>query len=71
MASVRMGRLEVPQLGFSEIMPLYAFRMRHPTHEAILGRSFLQNYIVTFHGPQGVMTFANPSGVMEEATPDD
>ncbi len=60
-ASVRMGVLDVPALSFSEPMPLYAFKMRHSTHEIILGRSFLCKYIVTFHGPQGIMTFTDPA----------
>ena len=59
-ASVRLGLIEIPRLGFREIMPLYAFKVRHSTHEVILGRSFLRNYIVTFDGPQGMMIFSEP-----------
>ena len=65
-ASVRLGVLEVPSLGFTEIMPLYAFKVRHSTHEVILGRSFLRRYIVTFDGPQGIMIFNEPLETYDE-----
>jgi predicted aspartyl protease len=60
MSDVYAGILEVPQLGFSEMVPLYTLRMRHASHDVLLGRSFLQNFIVTFDGPQGVFHFYTP-----------
>lgn len=60
MSDVYAGILEVPQLNFSEMVPFYTLRMRHPTHDVLLGRSFLQNFIVTFDGPQGIFHFYSP-----------
>lgn len=61
MADVFAGILEVPELGFSEMVPLYALKTRRPTHDVLLGRSFLRNFIVTFDGPQGVFHFYKPT----------
>lgn len=61
MAEVFAGCLEVPELGFSEVVPLYALKTRRPTHDVLLGRSFLRNFIVTFDGPQGVFHFYKPT----------
>ena len=61
LATIYMGRLKVPEIGFDRIMPLYALKVRHPTPEVLLGRSFLQNYIVTFDGPAGMFHFVTPT----------
>ena len=65
-ASVRVGRLEVREVGFDEPVRLFAVRMRRPTHDVILGRAFLQRYVVTFDGPRGTMLFHNPAAELEE-----
>ena len=65
-ASIRVGRLEVPDVGFSHAVRLFALRMRRATHDVILGRAFLQRYIVTFDGPRGTMLFSEPSTGMDE-----
>lgn len=57
LASIYLGRLIVPSVGFDRVMPLYALKVRQPTHQVLLGRSFLQNYIVTFDGPAGMLHF--------------
>lgn len=57
-AKIYLGRLIVPDVGFDRVCPLYALKVRHPTHEVLLGRSFLENYVVTFDGPAGTFTFA-------------
>lgn len=59
-SEIYAGILEVPQLQFSEIVPLYTLRMRHASHEVLLGRSFLRNFIVTFDGPEGMFHFYRP-----------
>jgi len=59
-AAIYMGRLVIPSVGFDRVMPLYALKVRHPTHEVLLGRSFLQNYVVTFNGPAGMFHFSGP-----------
>lgn len=61
LAAIYMGRLQVPEIGFDRIMPLYALKLKHPTHEVLLGRSFLQSYVVTFDGPNGMFHFAGPA----------
>lgn len=59
-ATVYMGRLVVPDVEFDQLVRLYALKVRHPTHEVLLGRAFLQNYIVTFNGPSGLFHFSTP-----------
>lgn len=59
-ATVYMGVVEIPELSFSEVMPLYALKVSRPTHDVLLGRSFLQNFIVTFDGPTGLFHFSRP-----------
>jgi len=59
-ATVYMGILEIPELGFSEIMPLFALKVRRPTHDVLLGRSLLEHFIVTFDGPSGLFHFSRP-----------
>lgn len=61
MARIYLGRLIVPQVGFDRVCPLYALKVSHPTHDVLLGRSFLENYIVTFDGPAGTFSFATRS----------
>ncbi len=60
-ASIHIGIVEIPELGFSEVMPLFALKVRRPTHDVLLGRSLLQNFIVTFDGPSGLFHFARPN----------
>lgn len=60
-AAIYMGRLKVPEIGFDRVMPLYALKLKHPSHEVLLGRSFLQSYVVTFNGPSGMFHFAGPA----------
>lgn len=70
-AKIYLGRVVIPQLGFDRMMRLYALKVRHATHEILLGRSFLQNYIVTFDGPAGIFTFAKPNDFQVHATIED
>lgn len=60
MSAVYMGLIRVPLLEFSEIMPVCAVPMRNDSHEVLLGRSFLKNFIVTFNGPEGMFHFSHP-----------
>lgn len=60
-AAIYSGVLAVPDLSFSDRLPLYALKVRRPTHEVLLGRSFLRSFIVTFNGPLGTFHFASPS----------
>lgn len=59
LATIYLGRLLIPEIGFDRVMPLYALKVRQPTHEVLIGRSVLQNYIVTFDGPAGMFHFAD------------
>ena len=60
LATVHTGIVEIPELGFSQVMPLFALKVRRPTHDVLLGRSLLQNFIVTFDGPTGLFHFSTP-----------
>ena len=70
LASVHVGVLEVPALGFRKLMPLYAFRVRRTNFSILLGRSFLADYIVTFDGPRGCCLFVRPEEAYQ-LPPDD
>ena len=70
-AKIYLGRLVIPQLGFDRKMRLYALKVRHATHEILLGRSFLQNYVVTFDGPAGMYTFSRPQDFQTHSTIED
>ena len=60
LATVHTGIIEIPELGFSQVMPLFALKVRRPSHDVLLGRSLLQNFIVTFDGPSGLFHFSTP-----------
>jgi predicted aspartyl protease len=70
-AKIYLGRVVIPEIGFDRLMRLYALRVRHATHEVLLGRSLLQNYIVTFNGPAGIYTFATPADFQAHSTIED
>lgn len=70
-AKIYLGRVVIPELGFDRMMRLYALKVRHATHEILLGRSFLQNYIVTFNGPAGMFTFSKPEDFQVHSTIED
>lgn len=59
-AVVFAGQLEVPQLGYSKILPMLAPRRGQISHSVLLGRSFLEDFIVTFDGPSGIFVLARP-----------
>jgi hypothetical protein len=63
-AAIYMGVLEVPALNFRQMTRLFALKVKRPTHEVILGRSFLANFIVTFDGPRGIFFFAEPHDIL-------
>lgn len=71
LAKIYMGRLIVPDVGFDRVCPLYALKVRQPTHDVLLGRSFLENYIVTFDGPAGTFTFATRNDFHERSAIED
>ncbi len=71
MAKIYLGRLIVPDVGFDRVCPLYALKVRHATHEVLLGRSFLENYVVTFDGPAGTFTFAARADFHERSAIED
>ena len=55
------GQLEVPQMGYIEIIEMIALRKGEVSHPVLLGRSFLKNFVTTFDGPSGIMTIARPT----------
>lgn len=70
-ATVYVGTLEVPVLGYKERVKLYASTHRQVSHDILLGRSFLRNYIVTFNGPEGMFYFSQPFRFPGPAPDDD
>ncbi len=59
LVKVFLGLLEVPSLGFSRLMPLYAPKVERLNYAALLGRSFLKDFYVTFEGPTGRFVFVH------------
>jgi hypothetical protein len=59
-ATVYVGFLEVPDLGYREQIQFYASEHKQVSHDILLGRSFLKNYITTFNGPEGMFHFHHP-----------
>ncbi len=57
--SVFAGLLEVPQLNYRQVIEMFAPRHASASHAVLLGRSFLQDFIVTFNGPDGTFQFAS------------
>lgn len=71
-ALVFAGCLEVPNLHFKKPVQLYSPKGATLPSKVILGRSFLQNYIMTYNGPDGTFVFYDPpSPVFMQDTPDD
>lgn len=56
--SVFAGLLEVPELDYKRVIEMFAPRHASASHAVLLGRSFLQDFIVTFNGPDGTFQFA-------------
>ena len=59
-ACVYAGWLEVPELGFSKMMMLFAPDNAMPTSQVLLGRSFLSNFIMNYDGPSDTFQFFRP-----------
>ena len=62
-----MGVLAVENLGHSEFVELYALKLARPTHQVLLGRTFLQPFSVTLDGPVGRFSIARPWRGLEPA----
>lgn len=60
--AVYNGVFEVPLIGFSRMMRLFAPRIDRINYNVLIGRSLLRDYIVTFDGPSNHCTFAYPTG---------
>lgn len=59
-ARVYIGVLEVPELDFRDLMEFVAPRVPFNVR-ALLGRSFLREFIVNFDGPSGEVHFSRKS----------
>lgn len=53
------GLLNVPELDFERFLPMYAPAGVHATPSVLLGRSFLEHFVYTYHGPSGTFQFHN------------
>ena len=65
-ATVYMAVLRVPRLGFEQVTPIFGLRVRRPTHDVLIGRSFLQASILTLDGPNGVFHLELSGGYAPE-----
>jgi hypothetical protein len=70
-ATVYAGFLEVPELHFSRVMEMYAPNGAAPSSLVLLGRSFLNHFIMNYNGPDGTFTFYGPPEQIIHETPDD
>jgi predicted aspartyl protease len=59
-AKVYSGSIEVPELGFQRILPLYAVAWDPTSHAVLLGRSFLKYFVFRYDGPSETFHFSNP-----------
>lgn len=59
-AKVYIGCLEVPDLGFSRVMPLYGVDWDPTSHTVLLGRAFLKHFVFRYDGPSGAFHFSRP-----------
>jgi hypothetical protein len=50
-ASGFMCRLQIPQLGYRQLVKIFGVKMRYPSTRVLLGRTFLSDYHVTYDGP--------------------
>lgn len=56
-AHLFLGELEVPGVDYRELVEFVAPKVGQLRYEALLGRSFLTNFMVTFDGPAGQVNF--------------
>ncbi len=70
-ATIYLARLEIPELGFSELTPLYAANMGRGGYQMLLGRSLLRHFITTFDGPAGMFHVHRPRSAPEREADDD
>ena len=60
-ASIWLGQMIVPELGFDQPMRFHAVNMIEPSSSILPGRSFLRYFIVTYNGPEGMFHFERPA----------
>jgi hypothetical protein len=70
-ATAYMGILDIPDLAFRGIVEIHTVKMKYPSSRVLLGRSFLENFIVTFNGPDGMFHFARTLRLPEANLEDD
>lgn len=70
LVQVFLGLLEVPGLKYRKLTRLYAPKVERVNYNALLGRSFLKDFYVTFEGPTGVFHFVHKDDAFA-APPDD
>ncbi len=62
-AYVYGGWMEVPELGFSELVQMYAPANANYGSQVLLGRSFLSKFILNYDGPNETFVFSRPLGL--------
>lgn len=61
-AKVYSGLVEIPELGFRKVMPLYGVAWDPTSHTVLLGRSFLKHFVFRYDGPSELFHFSKPIG---------
>lgn len=69
-ATVYAGELDVPELNFRRTLQMYSPKSISPLSPVLLGRSFLEFFVLTYEGPAGLFHFYpadyRPAGPVED-----
>ena len=57
-ATSYLARMTIQDLEFDDFVEVYGVPMASPSQRVLLGRSFLRNYIVTYHGVEEKFYYA-------------
>lgn len=70
-SSIYSVRMSILDLGFDDLVQVYAVDMDFPSSRILLGRSFLRDYIVNYDGPRERFEFHETNRGPEFYYPDD
>jgi predicted aspartyl protease len=65
-ADIYIAVIKIDLLSFEEPVQVYAVQMPRGSHDVLLGRSFLRNFMVTFDGPNERFHFARAASALYE-----
>lgn len=70
-ATVYAAFVEVPELHFCKVMEIYAPDNAAPSAQVLLGRSFLDFFVMNYNGPDGTFIFHSPPEPITHYNPED